>query len=99
MLDPCEHQQLTDKIAALMRWGTAAGSLLTAAGLLLAATRSPWAAPVTVAAAGVFVALPVLRLLVMAAAYIRANDWLFSAITVGVLVLVGVSVTVGILVL
>jgi hypothetical protein len=28
MIGTREHQQLTDKIAALMRWGTAAGSLL-----------------------------------------------------------------------
>jgi hypothetical protein len=87
---------VTARLAALLRWGTVAASVVMAVGTL--SFWTPWrsAAPAVILAATLlFAALPVAGLVLIAAGHLRRRNLLHVAITATVLALVAVDAVVG----
>lgn len=93
-----EDQALADRIAALMRVGTALASALLVAGVVLGSAQAAGAATILLGGGGcgLLVLLPVLRLVLMARHFLRHTEWSFAMITLAVLTLVIAAAAVGI---
>lgn len=94
-----EHdRQLRHRIATLMRWGTAAASVLFVTGALLGWAGAAVASMAgVVAGCGILVLLPFARLLLMLGAFARRRDGLYVGITTLVIALVVTSAATGLL--
>ncbi|WP_022894537.1 DUF1634 domain-containing protein [Agromyces subbeticus] len=98
MKDGAHRRRLPAAIAELMRWGTIIGSILVGAATVGTTVNASWAVPVAVADVSVFVMLPVIRVVMMLAAYASAMDVLYVWITTALLVLLAAATVVGLLV-
>jgi uncharacterized membrane protein len=84
-------------LVGLLHYGTWAASVVVAAGLLLQGIGGSQVPGVAVTTAGIlmFILLPVCRVLLMLAAFVRERDYRFAAIAVLVLTVIAVSVWIG----
>jgi len=87
------------RIAALLHYGTWLASGVIAAGLLAQwlLGEPPWAGLLASVGIGVFIALPVLRVALMLAIFLRERDYLYSALALAVLAIIAVALAVGLL--
>ncbi len=89
------HPELEQTLAKLLDRGTWIGSAVVAVGLgLMLAGQS--GEPVVFGGIAIFILLPVLRLLVMLAAFLRDRDYLFGAIAALVLAIIALGAALGV---
>jgi len=93
---PRLHEQ---RIATLLHYGTWFASTLIGAGLLAQWlwAAPPWSLAAVQAGIAVFIALPVLRVALMLALFLRERDRLYSALACAVLAIIGAGLAVGLL--
>ena len=93
-----EGPRLELLLAGLLRYGTWLAAAVTALGLTVALAEGPPWAGAHVVSAGVvlFISLPVLRVLVMLAVFVRDRDRRLAAITMIVLVMILAGFVMGI---
>ena len=93
--DPAQWRER--RIAALLHYGTWLASALIAAGLLAQwmGGAPPWGSTLAQVGIGVFIALPVLRVLLMLAMFLHERDYLYSALALAVLAIIAAGLAVG----
>ena len=90
MSDSARHPELEGVLAHLLDKGTWLASAVIAVGLILPLFGAPGVSWVRVGIA-LFIALPVLRLVVMWVVFWRERDYRFSAIALFVLLIIGLG--------
>jgi hypothetical protein len=97
--------RLASLLAGLLRYGTWLASVVTGSGIAMSlageATGAPWwsglsGAHVVAAGVALFIALPVLRVLLMLAVFIRQRDYGLVAVTALVLMTIVVGFALGV---
>ena len=86
--------QLEQRLAAMLSLGTWLASAVVAVGLLLSSVPQESARIVTFGLA-LFILLPVLRVMLMMVAFLRARDFPFTAVAALVLGIIVLSVAIG----
>ncbi|HYG44735.1 MAG TPA: DUF1634 domain-containing protein [Bordetella sp.] len=96
---PDSPQWRERRIAALLHHGTWIASSLIAIGLLAQWLwgAPPWSLATAQAGIVVFIALPVLRVALMLGMFLHERDYLYSALAVAVLAVIGAAFTAGLL--
>jgi hypothetical protein len=84
------HDRLERRLARTLGLGTWIGSAVVAAGFL-ASLRLPIGGAIELAGVAIFIALPVLRLALMLAAFARRREWIFAATAALVLLIIAIS--------
>jgi hypothetical protein len=97
--------RLESLLARLLRCGTWLASVVTGLGMAMSlapeATAAPWlsglsAAAVVAAGIALFIAMPVLRVLLMLAVFIRERDYRLAAVTALVLMTIVAGFAIGV---
>jgi uncharacterized membrane protein len=86
--------RLNEIVAALLRYGTWCASVLIACGMILEA-RHLAAGPLVRAGVALFILLPVARLALMLAIFLRERDYVYALISALVLSIIAAGVAVG----
>jgi uncharacterized membrane protein len=88
-------------LATLLNLGTWLASIVIAAGLVLslfnARTPLPIGAQVVTAGIGIFVLLPILRVILMVTIFAKERDYQFAVVATVVLLTIFVGIAIGIL--
>ena len=87
--------RLESQLAGLLGYGTWLASAVIAVGLGWTTVDEAVGLRVVMAGIGCFIALPVLRLLLMLVVFARRRDWRFVGITATVLTILFVSFALG----
>ncbi len=99
--DPKRDPGLERSLATMLHLGTWVGSCIVAVGWAAAAiAEPPWlrtvAVAIELAGIGLFVLLPVLRVLLMVVVFIREHDYRFGAIAALVLTIIVIGAAWGV---
>ena len=99
--DPARHPALERLLATLLHRGTWVASCVIALGLVLTSVNRPGATPamtgtrIVTAGIALFILLPVLRVLLMLAVFVRERDYRFGAIAMLVLAIIFLGAVLG----
>lgn len=87
--------RLESLLAGLLSYGTWLASVLTALGLVLALAQWRSGMPMITAGIAFFILLPVLRVILMLAVFVRERDYFFGAVAAIVLMVILAGVALG----
>lgn len=82
---------MNKSISALLRYGTWSASILTGVGYLLRSSTTS----VMMAGIALFILLPIMRVFLMLAVFIRRRDYRYGFIATLVLTIIGLSLVLG----
>lgn len=100
MIDKAPERRLEILLANLLRYGSYLGCVAIGLGLLISwpATGGPatsWGTWTVSAGIALLISLPVMRLSVMFATFLKERDYRFAATAALVLIIIGISFAVG----